>query len=239
MWKNKEKDEWYDPDFVRHWDHTSLKGNPTRAEQIDLLLTILDATCQPKEVILDLGIGSAQVEQLLFLRRNDLKVVGVDSSKEMLKLAKKRIRSSNIDDSQCILIEHDLNDIYSLKLPFQSFRAVISVQTLHHLSHHKQREIIQYVYDRLEKDGIFLLMDRIQVNHTGLEKVYQTMWNWLETRADVKSNWSQEYFLKRLQQKDDHAAYLHDHLDWLEQAGFISACLHLSLNRALIVGVKK
>lgn len=239
MWKNKAKDEWHDPEFVIHWDQTSLMGNPTRAEQMDLLLAILDANCRQGDHILDLGIGSAHVEQKLFSKRNDLHVVGIDSSKEMLELAKQRVNSTKIDASQCILIEHDLNDIHSLILPHKSFRAVISVQTLHHLPYSKQQEIIHYICELLDQDGLFILMDRIQVQLTGLEQVYQSMWNWLEMNANVKSGWSAEYFLERLQQKDDYVVSLQDLLHWLQEVGFKSSCLHLSLNRALIVGVKK
>lgn len=76
----------------------------------------------------------------------------------MLSLAKQRLK-----EAQFRLIRHDLNDIEILSLPSAPLQAVISVQTLHHLPHPKQREVYRFVHRHLEPGGLFLFMDRVRL----------------------------------------------------------------------------
>src|SRR5713226_4822225 len=70
------KDQWDNPNFVIQWDQTALEGNPTRAEQLDILISLLEDTYREGTTILDLGIGSGLIEALLFTRRPHTDVVG-------------------------------------------------------------------------------------------------------------------------------------------------------------------
>lgn len=227
------KDDWHNPEFALHWDKTTLEGNPIRGEQLDLLIFLLMQKLCPGATILDLGIGSGQIEEKLLARRPDVTVIGVDSSKAMLNLAKQRL-----DTARCRLIRYDLSDIENLTIPVSPVQAVISVQTLHHLPHHKQREVYRFIHQQLEPGGLFLLMDRIKLPDEPLYAVCADMWDWLEQRTDHPSGKRGEQFLEGLQYKDDHPASLEEHLDWLKESGFTAGCLHLSLNRALFAGVK-
>ena len=228
------KDDWHNPDFALHWDQTALEGNPTRFEQLDLLLFLLRQRLSPHAAILDLGIGYGKVEERLLHLRPDVRVVGVDASEAMLNLAKQRLK-----EAQCLLVRHDLNEIERLTLPGAPFQAVISVQTLHHLPHPKQREVYRFVHRHLGPGGLFLLMDRVQLPDTPLHPVCADMWNWLEQQTEHKSGKSGEQFLTGLRGKGDHPASLEEHLAWLAEAGFAAGCLHLSLNRALVAAVKE
>ena len=57
--------------------------------------------------------------------------------------------------------------------------------------------------------------------------------------SEVRSGLSGDDFLQQQQRKEDYPASLEEHLIWLRQAGFEATCLHLHLNRALIVAVKR
>ncbi|SFJ87345.1 class I SAM-dependent methyltransferase [Thermoflavimicrobium dichotomicum] len=226
------KDDWHNPEFALHWNKTALEGNPIRGEQMDLLIFLLMQKLRSRATILDLGIGSGQIEEKLLAKRPDLTVIGVDSSQAMLDLAKQRLNVA-----RCHLIQHDISNIESLAVPLM-VQAVISVQTLHHLPHHKQREVYRFIHQQLEPGGLFLLMDRIKLPDEPLHSVCSDMWDWLEQKTDHPSGKKGEQFLERLQHKDDHPASLEEHLIWLKESGFTTGCLHLSLNRALLVGMK-
>lgn len=49
--------DWRNEFFVRRWDATALEGNPTRLEQLDILLAVLEGEYRPGEAILDVGFG--------------------------------------------------------------------------------------------------------------------------------------------------------------------------------------
>ncbi|MEK4798800.1 MULTISPECIES: hypothetical protein [Thermoactinomyces] len=36
------KDDWHNPEFALYWDQTALAENPTRKEQMDLLIFLLE-----------------------------------------------------------------------------------------------------------------------------------------------------------------------------------------------------
>jgi tRNA (cmo5U34)-methyltransferase len=231
-------DKWDDAAFAKHWDETALQGNPSRAEQLSLLVSILSQHCNAGDTVLDLGIGSARVEEMFFQTRTDVNFVGVDFSEHMLSIAQSRLERLNISKGQCTLIQHDLSDFQGPKLMHNSFKNVISVQTLHHLYPKQQKEIYHAIYNVLQPGGLFLLLDRIDVDATNLGTVYASMWNWLEENAEIKSGWSPDYFLERLNEKDDYPARLEEQIKMLSEAGFSATCLHLNLNRGLFVGVK-
>ncbi len=55
-------DDWENPEFAQHWDAVVSAANPSRAEQLDILTTIVERVYIPGSSILDLGIGSGLVE---------------------------------------------------------------------------------------------------------------------------------------------------------------------------------
>ena len=225
------KDDWHNPEFALHWDQTALAGNPTRKEQKDLLIFLLEQKLFSNATLLDLGIGSGQIEEKLLARRADITVIGVDASKAMLDLAR-----TWLDTARCQLIQHDIGDTDTLAVPM--VQAVIIVQTLHHPPHDKQKAVYRFVHQHLEPGGLFLIMDRIQLPDEALHPVCADMWDWLERKTDHSDGTTGEEFLNKFQHKHDHPAGLEEHLHWLRESGFTTTCLHLALNRALWVGVK-
>ena len=229
-------DQWDNPDFARQWDQTALVNNPTRAEQLDILVSLIEETYQEGSAILDLGIGSGLVEAMLFARIAESYVVGVESSAAMIDLAKHRLAPF---ESRYTIIQHDFSDVEGLSLPAKEYQMVMSIQALHHLPHSLQQKIIQFVANILHSGGLFLLIDRIALDPDHFADLYRSMWNRLERVSEVRSGWSGEYFLQRLQHKDDYPASLERQLAWIRAAGLHATCLHLHLDRALVVGVKE
>ena len=229
-------DRWNDSDFAIQWDQTSLQGNPTRVEQLDILISLIADIYRQGSTLLDLGIGSGLVEEQLFARVAGVEVVGVDASPAMLDLAKQRLAAF---EDRCTLIQHDFAGITELALPAKPYQIVMSVQALHHLPHQEQRAVVRSVADLLPSGGVFLLMDRVALDADHFAALYRAMWRRLERVSKVKSGWSEDYFLERLTQKGDHVASLEEQMTWLREAEFSAVtCLHLHLNRALVAAVK-
>jgi tRNA (cmo5U34)-methyltransferase len=230
------RDEWENPKFAIEWDQTNLQHNPSRTEQLDMLISLLTNIYQEGTTILDLGIGSGLVENQIFARLPNASVVGVDSSAAMLSLAQQRLAAFA---RQCTFIQHDFADMASLVLPARAYQCAISVQALHHIPHQRQQALFQFVADLLPPNSIFLNMDRVDLDVDHFSGLYRVLWEHLEEQGVFKNNLNGEEFLQRLRSKDDYPALLETQLSWLKDAGFSATCLHLSLNRALIVGVKQ
>ncbi|MDO8505941.1 MAG: methyltransferase domain-containing protein [bacterium] len=230
-------DDWQNQKFVEHWDSTTNTGNPTREEQLDILLAILADEYQEGKAILDIGFGSGLVEQTIFERIPNAFVVGVDSSKPMIELAKKRLKNW---EGQYVPIKHDITKLDSLQLPPKEYQVVISIQTIHNLANADKKKIFDFANLILQDKGLFLILDRIAVNTPGLFSAYQSMWKRLEKihGAPIKAGDFYGQHVKMTIGKGDNPISIEEHLRMLREAGFEPACLHAHAHRALI-GARK
>lgn len=232
------KDEWQDPEFAAQWDQMALVGimNPTRAEQVDILISYIADFYKQGTALLDLGMGSGLVEAQLFARRPDAYVVGIESSQAMIDLARVRLAPF---EQQYRLLYHDLSDFEQVALPPAIYQIIFSVQALHHLAPEVQQKLYRSLFQLLPPGGVFLLNDRIALDTEPFSDIYYSVWNRLERVSEVRSGLSGDDFLQRQQRKEDYPASLEEHLTWLRQAGFEATCMHLHLNRVLLAAVKR
>jgi SAM-dependent methyltransferase len=228
-------DDWENPEFAQRWDAVVSAANVSRAEQLDILTTIIERIYVPGTSILDLGIGSGLVELALFARVPGAQIVGVEQSEAMIVLAEQRLAPFA---DLCQIVRHDLAEIEGLSLQERIYSVAFSVQTLHHIPHAAQRAVYEFVAQLLPPGGVFLHVERVALDAVSLASVIPPAWEALESRAEVKSGGTAEDFLMRLRHKSEYAATLEQHLAWLRETGFAAACLHMQLNRALMVGVK-
>jgi SAM-dependent methyltransferase len=228
-------DDWENPEFAQHWDAVVSAANPSRAEQLDTLIAVVERVYIPGTGILDLGLGSGLVESALFARVPNAQVVGVEQSEAMIALAEQRLAPFA---DRCHIVRHDLAEIYTLSLPERIYSIAFSVQTLHHIPREAQRAVYAFLARLLPPGGVFLHMERVALDAETFADIIPPAWEALESRTEVKSGGTAEDFLARLRHKGEYAATLEQHLAWLREAGFAATCLHLELNRALMVGVK-
>ncbi len=228
-----------DPATAQTWDADTRSYNPSRPEQLDMLLTIIADHYQAGKTILDLGIGTGLVEEMLFHRIPQVQLVGVDASSAMLELAHKRLQPHA---SQYTTLIHDFTQIASLQLPPRQYQIVFSVQTLHHLTDSQMLVAYQFIHNTLESGGLFLLLDRIAVEQGGLYSVYRSLWARQDALYQSQvQGWEGATFADHqriVAERGDLPMDLERHLVLLKQAGFEAACLHLQTNRALLVGRK-
>ena len=66
-----------DQHTAQQWDADTRYYNPTRPEQLDMLLSIIAAEYQAGDSILDLGFGSGLVEEMIFSLTSNCKILPV------------------------------------------------------------------------------------------------------------------------------------------------------------------
>jgi SAM-dependent methyltransferase len=228
-------EEWENPEFARHWDAVVSAALFSRAEQLAILAAIVARVYVPGTSVLDLGIGSGLVEPLLFARIPEAQVVGLEQSEAMITLAEQRLEPYA---GRYQIVRHDLADIERLTLPERTYSVVCSVQTLHHIPHVAQQAVYGYVARLLPVGGVFLHVEPIALDAETFASVIAPAWESLKNRVETQSGGPDEDFLAQLRHKNEYAATLEQHLAWLREAGLAATCLHLQLNRALMVGVK-
>ncbi len=226
-----------DPGIAAEWDSDTTTLNPLRPEQLDVMLAILGAVYEPGTAVLDIGMGSGQVEAQILDRVPEAYIVGVDESEAMLGLARERLRGH---ESRYSVVQHDLTETDTLRLPERDYHVAVSVQTIHNLPDDAKQRVIHFIYDALSPGGWFLLLDRIAIDTPDLFPAYQAVWQRLDRIHDAQMTEGAtfEEHAQRVAERGDLPVSLDQNLEWLRGAGFEAACIHLHANRALLVARK-
>ena len=228
------KDNWSDYEYATDWDTDAAVTNFSRSMLLDLLTSIITDTYIENNKILDLGFGSGHVEDQLLSKLPEAQIVGVDASDVMIAKAKERLK----DNSNVIMINHDLNRINSLILPKGNYQFAITSFVLHEIPSVHKREIFEFIYKTLMPGGLYILVDRFKIDSDALILPYTSQWSWKRKFYKGKGTKPFEEYKKEISAKEDSPNTMEEQLIWLRETGFKSACLQLLLDRGLIVGVK-
>lgn len=229
-----------DEQTAQQWDSDTRYYNPTRPEQLDMMLSIIEAEYEPGDTILDLGFGSGLVEEMIFKRIPGAEVVGVDSSQAMMKLAQERLQPYA---GQVTTIEHDLRDLPNLPLEPRTFRFIFSIQTLHHLTDSEMQMAYEAIRDLLTPGGLFLLLDRVAIDKPALYSVYQSLWRWQDAHygSNVAEHEGATYadYLESLADRADIPLPVARHLELMREVGLQGDVLHAHGIRVLFAARKE
>lgn len=116
--------------------------------------TLLEEVPRDAARILDLGSGDGRLLALLLLACPTANGVAVDFSPPMLEKLRQRFQSQ----PRVQVVAHDLEQ----PLPaLGAFDVVVSSFAIHHLPHHRKRELYQEVWTVLEPGGLFANLEHV------------------------------------------------------------------------------
>ena len=110
-----------------------------------------------KGICADLGCASGR--NFKILKNPNNKVIGIDKSLELLKIAQEALGDLDLyTKSESMNIDLILGDINKLPLRKNSIHSIFSIATIHHIEHKQQREkAIFQIFDLLIHNGYFLV----------------------------------------------------------------------------------
>jgi SAM-dependent methyltransferase len=123
--------------------HADEYFNATRGVQLTHLWEVLTRELPPQALILDLGCGSGR--DLRYFSRHGFRVVGLDYSFRLLKLARKFSHQPVV-----------FGDISRLPFEESAFDAVWAVGSLLHLSRNALPSTLAQIHKSLKPKGLFL-----------------------------------------------------------------------------------
>jgi tRNA (cmo5U34)-methyltransferase len=222
--------QWQKREAAAAWDFGHGSHLPTRAEQQDLLLALLAGSQIGDAAVLDLGVGSGRVAEVVLDELPHAELVGLDFSRPMLDLARARLGRFG---SRVLLRHGDLAEPEAIDLPHRRYKAAFSVQTLHHLDDREKAAALAWTAGLVEPGGLVVIVDRVRVEEP-LFKDWLVVWR----RVDPTASTTFAEHLEELTRAGDRPATLEDQLSWMNEVGLDACCLHLYGNRALLVGRK-
>ncbi len=155
-----EKQNTVTKDWFKDWsnEYDNTLGKVQRHHKL-LDLVVESSGVKDGDIVLDIGCGTGLLS-LKFLRGADCLIHGIDSSPEMLKIFKGKIKELNLSEK----ISCKLGDVENLEFKNKEFDIIASTVTLHHVK--DKNPVIKKIYSLLKPGGKFILGD-IDVDTTG------------------------------------------------------------------------
>lgn len=156
-----------------------IGGHPTRAEQLDVLVSCVAATARPDDTVLDVGCGTGYLAHLLLEKRPDLRYCGVDLNEA--SLAEGRGRFAGLGD-RVSFVRGDLQRVDNISLPHSALtcRFAVTVLTFHDLSADEKPAVLGWMLRHVADDGYLLLFDRLRLVAPSLFPVQRAVWDRVE-----------------------------------------------------------
>ncbi len=215
---------------------------PLAAEQIDVMLKIIQTASPHVESFLDLGCGDGILGQAIFNKYPHAKEIFLDFSEQMIQAAK-----SKLDKNQVEFIAQDFGkkewvDSLQGKSPFD---VIVSGSAIHYQPDIRKKEIYGEIYGLLKPGGIFLNMEQVSSNSQWVEKIYEDLfidclYSFHQNNGSHSSRdeIAQGYY-NRKDKEADILATVETQCEWLRKLGFIHVdCFIKIFERALFGGIR-
>jgi len=214
----------------------------SRKTHLMIMTDLFNAYFQEKKNlnILDLGCGDGALTKLLYDLYPENTYYLLDGSKTMLDKAKK-----NINSKKAVFINETFENFItdSEKENFYSF--IYSSMAIHHLEHHKKKELYSKIYTSLAHNGLFINIDVVLPVSGKTEEIQFKLWidyinSLLEKEKKQEEIGTHDNLPNIYKNKSENKpSSLLSQLRMLEDIGFKDVeCYHKNGVFALFAGIK-
>lgn len=178
--KNKDKnisehmDKWeFDAQVTKVFDEMLERSIPSYQRMRYLITQIVIEHIKKNNLthntILDLGCSTGEQIQELKTHLHQNYFIGLECSKPMLKEARQKLRGE-----YNIAIQN--SDITQDDFPVTNCGAILSILTLQFIPIEYRQDIIRKVYDSLNKNGIFIFVEKIIGDNYNYSELYEKLY---------------------------------------------------------------
>lgn len=223
----------------------ATEANPTRAEQIEVVLTIAGAhqvfdpaalEVQPARKILDAGCGTGHLAERLLAVHRDATLVGFDVSPEVAAAAQRRL------GGRARIVCASFAEDWPKAIGERDFDLVVCVQALHRVPDVQKRLSYQRFHDLLRPGGLYLQSDPVALGDAAIFPYVKALWNRLRalgTYAPLPAEYLQGDAEEEIAKRGDLLAPLDKQVAWLKEAGFGNVeCFWKHADRAILGGFR-
>lgn len=153
----------FDEKVVRVFDDMVTRSVPYYLQNQELIFSILSAILPKNAKVLDLGCSTANT-LIALSQRSDLKLFGLDNSKDMIIKAKQKASDFGLNIN---FINDEIENILNLD---NNFDAIICSYTLHFIRPLLRQDLLNKIYKKLNLNGVFILCEKVLYENKILQK---------------------------------------------------------------------
>lgn len=216
---------------------------PLAAEQIEVMLRLIQAGRPQLGRFLDLGCGDGILGRAVLSRYPEARGIFLDFSGPMLQAARERCAAlGKPGQLEFILKDYGQPDWIEAVRHAAPFDVVISGFSIHHQPDARKRELYQEIYDLLAPGGFFLNLEHVSSSTPWLEKVADEMFVdslyqfHQRNGADKPCEIIAQEFYNRPDKAANILAPVELQCDWLRQLGFIHVDCYLKVFELALFG---
>lgn len=228
---------WQNPEVARHFLDERRAAVPYGADQVTLMVRLVEHLRPEPGRALDLGCGDGLLARALLERFSDASAALVDHSAPMLE----RARAAMAEYGSRVSIHHgDLAQPLRFIIGDGPFDVVVSGYAIHHLPDERKRFLYGEIFGLLTPGGVFVNVEHVQsVTPRG-----EALWDRLMVEHLARHSGKPEAQVEaeyhgRLDRADNILAPLETQLAWLREIGFAEVdCYFKWLELAVFAGVR-
>ena len=145
--------------------------------------------------IYDLGCSTGETIKMLsnLSVSNKVKMIGIDSNKQMIKIAKsklilqKKLLKRQKDDLIKTQIEFQCKDLLKID-NFQKSNLFISILLFPFLNYGERKKILNKVYQALEFGGALICVDKVRANSSDFEDIFNQVYFDFKIKKKLSTN---------------------------------------------------
>jgi tRNA (cmo5U34)-methyltransferase len=163
----------FNEDTANVFNDMLKRSVPHYYEIQNMICDITKHFLQKNSNIYDLGCstGNTLLNILKELKTPKFMLIGIDNSEPMLKKAKKRLRKLR-SLNKCKLLKRNLNT----QIDFQNACIIISSLTLQFILPTNRKKLISQIYNGLNKNGAFILIEKIVFENKKINRTYTELY---------------------------------------------------------------
>ncbi len=232
-----ETTQWQRQDVTQHYLEQVRGGIPFGAEQINVMLQVIQHFKQDVQQIMDLGCGNGFLGKVLLDTYPNALALFIDHSEPMVEQAKEYLAAYK---NQSTVIQGDFSESLSTFAEPDSVDCVVSGFAIHHLPHDKKKKLYAEIYTLLKDGGIFINIEHTASATTKLENLYDEQFVQHLANYNQKSieEVTKEYY-SRPDKEDNILERVDIQVNWLREIGYQHAdCYFKWFELAVFGGIK-
>ncbi len=233
---------WKTADWARAYLDGIRGGIPMAAEQMDVMLRLVEAACPSPDRVLDLGSGDGVLAAALLSRYAGATATLVDFSQPMVDRALERFAHSAYDVN---LLVEDFSGpgwVASVR-PHAPFDVVVSGYAIHHQSDGRKREIYGEIFELLSPGGIFLNMEHVSSATPWIAEIAETQFADSLAAYQAASGTSEGFPADKLAERKDKEANVLAPVEaqcaWLRELGYTDVDCFFKVFELVVFGGRR